>query len=641
VFILQICEFLDDGDGFYRLHEPSRQLARLPGVVVVDCHFYHRLLPSLVRSADVVILPFLHDWDLFPVLEERRTAGHVTVFEANDYFYDIQPWNPVAVAWQDRATQGQYRHYMAETDAVQTSTDELGRRWRPWARRIAIFPNQLTDVPPLLPLPERPLTIGWGGSPGHFADWYHLVPALESWLAAHPQVHLAVMTHEFARPFFRLPPERYHFTPFGTLPDYFRFLGTLDIGLAPLLPTEYNRCRSDVKLLEYAAHGVAGIYADLEPYRDVVVHGQTGLLYQTEAELLRHLDALAADAALRQRLRTQAHRYVSEQRRLPQHIGERLAFYRELLPEPSSARDSSPGEEVFAAAVRDGNYLQLRPQQSERVLLACLEKPVTREKTAQLARLVEHVPDYFAALLHLGRLLNDLRDNTAALPYLQRACALHPRSAAALSELGRTHFLLDDVGSARQALEAALAVNPWHFPAWSYLLRLLHLAGSAEGAPWAERARRMHPDNFHLALLGARTYPGPEAVGVLQRLLEEFAPTLQPHETSAAALAFDEAIRDVIRPLSLTSDVLALLRHACAVFPQSARLADMFGHALHHAGRHAESRTHLARALDLRRAALTFRAEYPEDDGTLHYWQFAEHIRRALARTPAPRTPTP
>ena len=53
-----------------------------PGVVVVDCHFYHRLLPALVRSADVVVLPFVHDWDLFPVLEERRAAGHVTVFEA-------------------------------------------------------------------------------------------------------------------------------------------------------------------------------------------------------------------------------------------------------------------------------------------------------------------------------------------------------------------------------------------------------------------------------------------------------------------------------------------------------------------------------------------------------------------------------
>src|SRR5205085_8713073 len=121
----------------------------------------------------------------------------------------------------------------------------------------------------------------------------------------------------------------------------------------------------------------------------------------------------------------------------------------------------------------------------------------------------------------------------------------------------------------------------------------------------------------------------------------EFAPSLRPDEETVAALAFGEAIRDVIGPLSPTPEVLGLLRYAGAVFPQSARLADLLGHALHHAGRHAESRTHLARALELRRAALTFRAEYPEDDGMLHYLQFAEHIRRALARTASPRTPTP
>src|SRR5713101_4871452 len=99
MLVLQVCDFLDDGDGFYRLHEPSRHLSRLPGVTVIDAHFYHRLLPPLVDAADVVILPFVHNDDLFPVIERRRAAGHITVFEANDYFYDVQPWNNVGPAW--------------------------------------------------------------------------------------------------------------------------------------------------------------------------------------------------------------------------------------------------------------------------------------------------------------------------------------------------------------------------------------------------------------------------------------------------------------------------------------------------------------------------------------------------------------
>src|SRR5205085_3840774 len=178
LFLLQVCEFLDNGDGLYRCHEPSRQLSRLPGVVAVDCDLGHSWLRPLLEAAAVLVLQGF-DWDFFPLIEHRRAAGRITVLEANDYYHDIQSWNPRAGMWRDRSVQDSFRACMAAADAVQTSTEELGRRWRPWARRVAVFPNQLSDVPPLTPAPQRPLTIGWGGSSGHYADWYHVAPALE------------------------------------------------------------------------------------------------------------------------------------------------------------------------------------------------------------------------------------------------------------------------------------------------------------------------------------------------------------------------------------------------------------------------------------------------------------------------------
>jgi tetratricopeptide (TPR) repeat protein len=639
IFILQLCEFLDDGDGQYRLHQPSLYLSRLPGVVVVDCHYAHRLLPSLVDTADVLVLPFLHNWDFFPVIDQRRAAGRVTVFEANDYFYDIQPWNPIAAQWQDRSIQDEYRHFMAAADAVQTSTTELARRWGEWARRVAVFRNHLTEVPPLTLPPSRPLTIGWGGSPGHFADWYALVPWLTRWLQAHPQVHLAVMTNEFGKPFFRLPPERYHFTPFGSLVNYLKFLDSLDIGLAPLLPTEYNRGRSDVKFLEYASRGVPGIYADLEPYRETVVPGQTGLLYRTGRELLEQLDRLAADAALRLQIREQAHAYVSRQRRLAENIGERLAFYRSLLPGPP--RGAEIPAAIVGAAVCDGNYLQLRPQEAERTLLAAMEKPARPEAAKKLAEVLKQYPDYLVGLQEQGRLLNDLRDCRQALGYLQRALALNPKSARTLCETGRTYFGLNTVAEARKYLEASLAVNPLYFPAWQYLLRLLALGKSPDGPHWAERARQLHPRNFILALAGARLYPGPEAVAVLQRLLESYAPSLSPEERPAAAVTFSQAIREVAGPCLDTLPALELLVRASTVFPESARLADMLGYALYRAGRAEESYHHHARALEIRRTAAIYRAEFPEEDGRFHYWQFAENIRQHLPGGTEPQAALP
>jgi tetratricopeptide (TPR) repeat protein len=630
LLIVQVCEFLSDGDGLYRLHQPSLYLSRLPGVAVVDCHYSHRVLPGLVEAADVLVLPFFNNWDLFPLLDKRRQAGQATVFEANDYFYDVQPWSPIGPQWQDRAIQEEYRLFMAHADAVQTSTEQLARRWRAWSRRVAVFPNQLTNVPPLASPPPRPLTIGWGGSPGHFADWYHLAPCLQNWLTAHPDVHLAVMTNEFAQPFFRLPPERYHFTRFGTLADYLRFLGSVDIGLAPLLPTEYNRCRSDVKFLEYAAHGVAGIYADLEPYRDMVVPGETGLVYRTEDEFLACMDRLANDANLRRGIRERAHAYVARERRLADHIGRRLAFYRELLPGPSRGGDIS--EAVLAAAVRDGNYLQLRPQEPEQAVIQAMQGPASAEAVQKLGRVLEQYPDYLAALQEHGRLLNDLRDSHGALGCLQRALSLNPQSARSLSEIGRAHFVLGNAAEARKMLEAGLALNPLYLPGWGYFLRLLALTKSPDGPCWAARARELFPDNFTLALASAKLYPGPEGIGVLHQLFGRFGSSLTAEERPAAAGAFSQTIMEVAGPHLAAQETVDLLRRACAVFPTSARLADMLGYALHLTGQREESHREYARALDIRRTAKIFQAEFPRDDGRFYFWQFAENIRSSVGK---------
>lgn len=628
--ILQICDFLDDGDGFYRLHEPSRCLGRLPGVTVVDCHFYHHSLPALAAAADVVVLPFLHDWDLFPLIESRRATGRITVFEANDYFYDVQPWSPIARQWQDRSIQEEYRHYLRFADGVQTSTAELARRWQPYGRQVAVFRNQLSEIPPLVPCPQRPLTIGWGGSPGHFADWYEVTPLVQRWLEAHPDVHVAVMTNEFAKPFLQLPTNRYHFTPFGSLAAYVQFLPRLDIGLAPLLPTDYNRGRSDVKFLEYASHGVAGVYADLEPYRDSVRPGETGLMYRTGAELLHCLDRLAGDVELRRRIRAQAHEYACRERRVMDHIGERLEFYRGLLPAMPLASVGIPAngldDRLLADAVRDGNYFQLRPGPLEKGLLAALEtKPA--EAVPALGRLLQQAPGYQPVLFHLGRLLNDARDHTSALNYLTQALAVDPKSARVLSEQGRARFCLGDIAGARSAIEAALGINPYYYPGWQYLLRLLGIAAATDGPSWAERARQRFPTTYALALLGAGVYRGEERVGQLQQLLDEFAPTFKADEIADAADAFGQAFMGLAGPAFTAPAARSLLARACEVFPHSARIANLAGLALHMAGEEEKSQRYYVRALELYRVGLLHRQEFPREDGSVHFWQFAEHIR--------------
>lgn len=634
MLIVQACEFNDTGDGVYRFHAPSRALSRLPDVCVVDSDLQHRLFPQLAEQADVLILAGF-DSDMVPLLEQRRAAGRITVFEANDYYDDIQSWNPLAARWYDRALQCSFRQGLTLTDAIQTSTPELARRWRlRTSHPVAAFPNQLAEVPPLKPVPVRPLTIGWGGSPGHFADWYHLAPRLQAWLEAHPDVHLAVMNSEFARDFLRLRPERYHYRPFGNLAEYLDFLRGVDIGLAPLLPSDYNRCRSDVKFLEYASSGVAGIYADLEPYRDTVVDGETGLLYGTQDELFAALDKLAGDAALRQRIRQQSYEHVAQHRRLEQHIQARLDFYQEVMAihrssaklDDWSARQRDLPEGVLEAATCDGRYLQLRPQAPEQTLAAARKESPTQETVRSLVQLVEQHPQYVAALQALGQQLNNLRDHRRALDYLERARKCQPNSARTLAEVARAHYRLGDDQKARSLLEETLTRNPHCLGAWQYLLRLLLVMRMPDGSRWAAQAREHFPEHYELSLLGARVYPPLEAVSLLRQLVEQHAPRLAAEEVPTAAAAFSEAIREVAGPLGGAVEALELLTTACRAFPNSARLANTYGLALQAAGRQQDSYRELMRALALRRSAQIYRSEYPKEDGIFYLGQFAENV---------------
>jgi tetratricopeptide (TPR) repeat protein len=624
ITILQVCEFLDCGDGVHRFHAPARALSRLPGVTVIDCDLHHRLFPALAEGVDVVVMAAFNA-DLLPIFERRRKAGRITVVEANDYYPDLQAWNPLSMRWLDRSLQDSFHHALRLADGIQASMPALAVRWKRWTDvPIAAFPNHLEEVPPLPgSRPDRPLTVGWGGSPGHFADWYAVAPLLQRWLERRPEVHLAVMNNEYARGFIHLPPERYHYRPFGSLDDWFDFLAGLDIGLAPLLPSEYNRCRSDVKFLEYASRGVAGIYRSLDPYQGVVVHGETGMLYDSDEGLLRALDALADDASLRARIREQAWRYVDGERRLDDRIHERLDFYRSLMASRHAAPASLPSLED---AVVEGRYIQLRPGPAEEVVRKILSDPVDRNTPARLAEVVRRHPRYLSALQLLGQALNQAGRPAEALSALEAAHALDGERARTLSEMGRALLLLGRKEEARARLEQAVDVNPRFQPSWEYLLRFLVRGGaSADLRSFARRAHEGLPCSYPIALLGASLLPPDERVPLLTEYVEEYARSLDPQEVHLAAPRFSEAIAALGDDLH-TSAGRSLLALAAARFPQSWRIAALHADVLARAGEKSASEE-AARARELRRTAELYRGEMMPEDGRLHVWQFAEHIR--------------
>lgn len=105
-----------------------------------------------------------------------------------------------------------------------------------------------------------------------------------------------------------------------------------DIGIAPLADTPFNRCKSAIKALDYAALGLPVLASDREVYRGSLADGPGGrLLPDDENAWFVALSDLVRDARLRQRM-SEGARAAFTAGTLAAQASERHAAWLSLLP---------------------------------------------------------------------------------------------------------------------------------------------------------------------------------------------------------------------------------------------------------------------------------------------------------------------
>jgi glycosyltransferase involved in cell wall biosynthesis len=92
-----------------------------------------------------------------------------------------------------------------------------------------------------------------------------------------------------------------------------------DIAISPLQNTPFNNCKSDIKFLDYASIGTAGIYSQSPVYSSVVRSQHNGWLAENSSEAWEEaLETLIQDTALRLKIAQNATRYLYRERTLAQ-----------------------------------------------------------------------------------------------------------------------------------------------------------------------------------------------------------------------------------------------------------------------------------------------------------------------------------
>ena len=88
----------------------------------------------------------------------------------------------------------------------------------------------------------------------------------------------------------------------------------LDIALAPLEDNEFNRCKSNIKWLEYSSCAVPGIYSDLPPYAKDIQSGKDGFLVgSSKKEWVQALEFLICNKKERIKIGYMAQQRVMEE----------------------------------------------------------------------------------------------------------------------------------------------------------------------------------------------------------------------------------------------------------------------------------------------------------------------------------------
>ncbi len=193
---------------------------------------------------------------------------------------------------------------MQQSDGVTVSTPRLATVVRSYTNTpVIVVPNAI-DVPwfrRVLAGAERQtaaLTVGWAGGRRLERDVEAMAEGWRRLAESYSYVTFVVQGHVPACIVAAVPPERLVVLPWMALEHYPSGLVEIDIGCASVTDAPFERCKSPIKVYEYAVAGAA-VVATPTVYGHVVAHGVNGYLAETADDWSLYLSTLVVRPSLR------------------------------------------------------------------------------------------------------------------------------------------------------------------------------------------------------------------------------------------------------------------------------------------------------------------------------------------------------
>ena len=286
------------GSGLHRIIRPfnaMRDLGLIDGVQTADLVS----MVDLERYAPDVIL-----------LQRQVSDGHLDAMRRMKSFsrafkvYDLDAYLPDLTVSSPHNSQlpgdvlGALRRALSYVDRLVVPTDFIAQVFEGFNADIRVVKNRLDPrcwdgLQGKRHCADKP-RVGWAGGLNNIAELEVVADVIK---ALANEVHWVILG---ACPE-RLQPFVHEFHKDVAIDLYPARLASLnlDLALAPLEDSLFNRCKSNVRVLEYGACGVPVICSNLEPYRDGLPVKRVDNRLESWVDAIRaHADDLDAAAAL-------------------------------------------------------------------------------------------------------------------------------------------------------------------------------------------------------------------------------------------------------------------------------------------------------------------------------------------------------
>lgn len=308
---------ISSGSGQYRVVEPLNALQHAglaqSCIVFPVTHSLYRTPTALeitrVNPDRMIVQHSIGDAHLQLLRDYRKTNPDLfTIQTVDDLFHDL-PQKHHLHNYHQREGYVRMREAMSLCDRVIVSTQPLVEVYGDYCRDVRVMPNCLDDRVwgqfYKAPTPRSRLRVGWAGAAQHLGDLEMIGEVVARFKDEVDWIFMG-MCPDSLRPYIK----EYH--PFVSYVDYPAKLASLDldIAIAPLEDNPFNRCKSNLRLLEYGAMGWPVVCSDVYPFR---TENPPVMHVPNEKEAwIESVRRLIDDSTLRHQMGRQLNQWVSD-----------------------------------------------------------------------------------------------------------------------------------------------------------------------------------------------------------------------------------------------------------------------------------------------------------------------------------------